>query len=267
MEINGNGRFLLGDFTVTHNSHMLKRVVSFAPGSRFTSGKGVSGVGLIAAVSYDKEFGQWCVEALGRIERREWLDHLENQDDVLGLAVELSVQKISLSLGVHYLDALADFADVAARGQLTKLPSQSSWGKIVDQLSVERRELLGRGALQAAINAGGNPAEPFFNLFGSEVSRSNVIDNGGAVDRFFSVVLEKRGEAGLSWLADLLDAHTNLLEEHPDKAGVSAFKERLRNAVDERPEGAVGESITRIATALGMEMPKSGKHQEEKTPE
>jgi len=62
-ELDGNGRFLLADFTVVHNTQLMKRVMEFLPGSRFTGGKSVSGVGLVAAMSKDEEIGGWYVSA------------------------------------------------------------------------------------------------------------------------------------------------------------------------------------------------------------
>lgn len=44
-------------------SVMLKRAVLFMPGSRFTGGKGASGVGLVAAVTKDEEFGGYVLDA------------------------------------------------------------------------------------------------------------------------------------------------------------------------------------------------------------
>ena len=44
-------------------SVMLKRAVLFIPNSRFTGGKGASGVGLVAAVSKDEEFGGYVLDA------------------------------------------------------------------------------------------------------------------------------------------------------------------------------------------------------------
>lgn len=44
-------------------SVLLKRAVMFMPGSIFTSGKGVSGVGLVASVSKDEQLGGWVCDA------------------------------------------------------------------------------------------------------------------------------------------------------------------------------------------------------------
>ncbi len=211
-----------------------------------------------AGACKDADFRQWCTEALGRIERERWAEHLANGDEVLRFITELANEKVDLNLGVHYLDALGDFADVVARGQAPGWSFEPSWAKIIGQLSGERRELLGRRALQAAINAGGNPAEPFFSLFGSEISVADVNGNNDSVDRFLSVLLDKQSPPGLCWMAGLLEGQPRLLEKHPDKAGVAAFMERVEHAVSQPPEGEAGDCLRRIADALHIETPPPG---------
>lgn len=62
-ELDGNRRYLLDDFTVAHNSVILKRSIMFMPGSIFTGGKLSSGVGLVASVAKDEELGGWVCDA------------------------------------------------------------------------------------------------------------------------------------------------------------------------------------------------------------
>ena len=60
---NPDGKYITDDYLVTHNSVFLKRAWQFLPGSRFTGGKGTSGVGLVAAVQKDDELGGWTLNA------------------------------------------------------------------------------------------------------------------------------------------------------------------------------------------------------------
>jgi replicative DNA helicase Mcm len=47
----------------TGKTKILKRAMQFMPGSQFSSGRGVSGVGLIASVVKDEELGGWVLDA------------------------------------------------------------------------------------------------------------------------------------------------------------------------------------------------------------
>jgi len=42
---------------------MVKRTIGFVPGGKFTSGKGISGVGLVGCVTFNKEVSQWVLDA------------------------------------------------------------------------------------------------------------------------------------------------------------------------------------------------------------
>ena len=58
--------FILSNGIVSHNcgkTKILKRVMLFMPGSKFTGGRGSSGVGLIAAVVKDEDLGGWVLDA------------------------------------------------------------------------------------------------------------------------------------------------------------------------------------------------------------
>ena len=63
LEERGQIHILLVGSPGSGKSQMLKRSVLFLPGSRFTGGKGASGVGLIAAVTKDEELGGYTLNA------------------------------------------------------------------------------------------------------------------------------------------------------------------------------------------------------------
>lgn len=107
----------------------------------------------------------------------------------------------------------------------------------------------------AAAAAAGDMAPDFFDLYGQEISDPKLLRQHPDVPhRLFTPLLEKRNEAGLRWVADVLRANPELCRKHFDSDTVEDFKGRIRRQISDGEElrEEVSNQIGEIARALGI---------------
>ena len=183
------------------------------------------------------DFQTWCCDGLASVSRDVWTSGLESQGDLTGLAIELKNRGANVALSVGYLDALTEHAKRVAEGGEIVF-SDENWDQLFTLLSEDQQEVFPRRLYGLLEELNGEVSEEFFSTFGQVISdRELLSDRPRLIDQVCRPIVETGSVEGIVWLAGVADAYPSLLTRHSDRAGVSDFKDRVQQHLDDVAEG------------------------------
>jgi len=201
------------------------------------------------------QFIAWCVAGLKSQTSPSWIAAMQESQPLLSLAFDLFDQALEWAT-----EELASALERHAVHTITTTPSAASvksteWAQLVEALSSQRRDLLKRALLEAAVAAHGKFSGPFFDYYGPLISeQALLLREYNVVARLFYPLLTERNVPGLTWLAAVLSVSPNLLRDHTDQSGAKVFTDGLEAALV-KPADEATPSIDSIAKTLGISPP------------
>ena len=197
------------------------------------------------------DFASWCAINLRSVSANDWATSLRNCDELIELVLELKKREPHFQLGPDFLDGLAAHASLAANSEI----NLDIADVFQDLIALVEMELLTRRTYDALEASNGGANQPFFELYGGVIANGDYLaGRQGFVDRVCRPLITADNAEGLSWLANVCKCDPTVFDRHPDRSGVSDFRERVRSRLINAPtEGSDSESLIEIATALHID--------------
>ena len=209
-----------------------------------------------AGATSNGRFRSWCLTGLGSVTREQWSSQLANEGDLLDLLLDLLENGVRIALELPYMDALADHAKLVVGGTAVPSYDLDSWRRLLEPLSRDHRTMLSRRLLDAALDANGNIHESFFQLYGDEIARPDILrGQSRAPDRLFAPLVQSRNTPGLRWLAKVLPSPSRLERQGFERDTVVYFKDRVREGLNQQQGTEADALIQEIAQALNIHLP------------
>jgi hypothetical protein len=196
----------------------------------------------------DRQYKNWCVEGLRRVDKQIWLHVFEYGTDLIKLVIQLYDSVGAFTLHSHYLDGLVLHAKTVINGGVVPQEFSETWRKLFRVLQGDRRQMLRAALLDAAEEPGGDIASLFFDLYGDEISSGSIIRQSKSVVRkLFVPLIVQRNTRGIQWLADLLSKNPDILENYDPQFAVSELKLRVNEALQGDLDAVVYPALESIA--------------------
>ncbi len=194
---------------------------------------------------------KWLVEALDAIPQDEWKEHLSQLDGCVKLLIALQVSG-KVGLGLAFKEALIQHARSTADGAAQEGEMVGDWESVTAAVATDRIKLLREDLLAAAIQTGGGVNGQFFRFYGDIITSAMIHGAGEIIHKLFWPLIEQKNSDGIHWMADRIEADPALVVDHPNKARVKEFTEKLATALEAETDEGIRPDMHRIASAVGV---------------
>lgn len=193
----------------------------------------------------------WLVEALDAVPQDEWKEHLCQLDGCVKLLITLQVPG-QIALGLEFKEALIQHARSTVGGAAQEGNLVSDWESVTAAVAADWIKLLREDLLGVAIQAGGGINGQFFRFYGGIITSATIHRAGEIIHKLFWPLIEQKNSEGIHWMADRIEADPSLVVDHPNKARVNEFKEKLAAALEAETDEGIRPNMHRIASAIGV---------------
>lgn len=194
---------------------------------------------------------KWLVEALDAIPQDQWKEHLSQLDGCVKLLIALQVSG-KVGLGLAFKEALIQHVRSTVDGAAQEGEMVGDWESVTAAVAVDRIKLLREDLLAAAIQAGGGVKGQFFRFYGDIITSAMIHGAGEIIHKLFWPLIEQKNSDGIHWMADRIEADPALVVDHPNKARVNEFTEKLATALNAETDEGIRPAMQRIASAVGV---------------
>ncbi len=194
---------------------------------------------------------KWLVEALDAIPQDQWKEHLSQLDGCVKLLIALQVSG-KVGLGLAFKEALIQHVRSTVDGAAQEGEMVGDWESVTAAVAADRIKLLREDLLAAAIQAGGGVKGQFFRFYGDIITSAMIHGAGEIIHKLFWPLIEQKNSDGIHWMADRIEADPALVVDHPNKARVKEFTEKLATALDAETDEGIRPAMQRIASAVGV---------------
>ena len=216
---------------------------------------------LSATGTSDPGFRNWCVRGIRGCDRPTWASQLDEEGSLIDLLVLLLGRGVDVVLELAFQDALEEHASRISKGEVTLSEHADDWPLLFPALAEESKENLGLKLLDLVLGVHGSVNGALFAAYGSLIGSPKVLGKRSEVPLYvFAPLVTEGNELGLSWLLELLQSDSKLLDKF-QRAGVREFRDRIRDAMPEADgdPDAVGTLILSIAKILGIKPSRKSK--------
>jgi hypothetical protein len=212
--------------------------------------------GLYLALLKDPDAGEGIVsfvrEGLMQLDPDTWERVLrsEEDDELLELTLLASSRGERLELKAAFRKGLERWAKGLAKSPDPTLALPPS--DLLECLSPDHREMLAEELVEELYRLKGQASGLFFEYFGSELRRSDVLRNDRkTATSLVEPILEELHPPGLEWLEASLKVEPEIFSELK-KAARNTMKEAVRKRLKKEPESPEDTSVANIAKVLGV---------------
>jgi hypothetical protein len=170
-----------------------------------------------------------CVRGLKGIEEERWRKELQEEENLAELVVALVESGVEFELGHRYKDAVVEHARQTAAGEAQ--PSHldpEEWRALFAVMDEDTRNVLRSDLLEMAVTRGGDIAPEFFRYYGSELAKSELVEDRRTVSGLFTTILRDGNREGLRWMLQYLRTNPGQVELF-NRSAVRDFRKRLRD--------------------------------------
>lgn len=203
------------------------------------------------------ELQQVCVAGLNAIDLDRWKAEFKLERNLAELVVDLVEARINFELSHQYRDGLLEHARemVAGIAKPTYL-NAAHWEDLLAPLHPDIRRVFRGDLFEVAVTAQGRLPKVFFEFYGKELARPEVLNEARAFSGLFTSLLKTGNVYGLRWMIDFLKTEPGFLFSHPNKSAVEDFRRRLTDMLESEaegdPEGARALRLE-LANTIGVE--------------
>jgi hypothetical protein len=174
------------------------------------------------------DLNNWLVNGLKSIDKKKWIEELNDECNCIELVLDLISIGIPLDLKTPFQDALFEHASGVTEGEITPKYLYDRWNQLSLALTLTDRKVLRKRLLDLLKNA--TTIHPdFFVLYGSEISDPDLIKQDQDILRkvFSPMLVDERNKEGLSWLSKLLEKNPNLFGKYSQQEDLEDLKSRI----------------------------------------
>lgn len=187
-----------------------------------------------------EEYRSYLVTRLGATGAATWLEHLNEENDVVRIVGDLASDEEGLSLEAELADGLRQYA-LSLSGDNPHVPTDpQAVEKVIDALSPNYRDTLLRNLRDDAITAGNLYLGPVIPVFGTALATDGKWEEKAddVVRGLFANVIREGDQLTLRWLSDSFAANPDTLKraKRPSRIALLDLIEKRERSGETLPE-------------------------------
>jgi hypothetical protein len=221
-----------------------------------------------AGASKDQIFRDWCITNIKEIGPEEMQIHINKEDHVAELIIDLVDNDVIFDLGIAYQEIIFNHAIALMKGELQSGYLRELWNSLLMPLSPHARDTLRDRLVEPVIQREGNISQDFFVIYGDELIETKGIEKSrGLVLHALTPLIKNRHFTGTKWIVKLLEAKPTMLTNYPQKNHVDDMHDWIDKALESNVEDEARESIIKIAEFFDKTQKKKGQSESPKDEE
>lgn len=180
----------------------------------------------------NETFVNWCSENIKKISQKELQEHINTNDAVAELIVDLVDKNIEIDLGTDYQEIIFNHAVALIKGEIHVNYLKDHWDRLLKPLSLYSRDTLRDRLVEIVLQRNGDFSQEFFAIYGDELIEVKGLErNRLLVLNVFTPMIKNRNLAGLMWIVKLLEGNPLLLHNYSPKRHVEDMGDWLEQAL------------------------------------
>jgi len=210
----------------------------------------------------DDAFKGWCINGLKSIDQDEMQLHINKNDFIAELIVDLIDNEIVLDLGTEFQEIIYNHSVALMNDEVKVDYLDKYWDRLLQPLNSHARETLRDRIVDKLIQQNGKISQDFFTIYGSELfSAKGLSGNRHLVLNIFTPLIKNSHLTGIKWMLRLLEAKPTLLANYSPKSHVDDMLDWLKKAVSDNSSEEVIQSLQKFALIIEKTL-EDGQHHE-----
>lgn len=198
-----------------------------------------------------KDFTDWCIFGIKQLSQEELQTHIDQEDGIAELIIDLAESSVAFDLGPTFQDILVAHGEKLMDGKVKVEYCANCWDSILLPLADHSRDTLRTRLFDSLKERDGKIQPHFFDIYGNDLNRVKSLEKvSGVVLGFFTPLVKERHARGLKWLVDYLGKHTAFITRYSPNTELADLRDRVQEAVTNGPQDDASETLLQMSQLL-----------------